>query len=68
MKPQPEHITMMIRRRRFAYERHVLKLTDLKNVQDDLHQERMFENRLLLESSSKGSTFGSEFASDDWGT
>ena len=59
---------MMNRRRRFAYERHAVKLSELKNVQGDLEQARVFENRLLLESMSKGTSFENEFASDEWGT
>lgn len=67
MKPQPEHITMMIRRRRMAYERHQAKFVELGNTSEDLEFERAFENKLFLEGMSKGLTVQTEFVSNDWG-
>lgn len=67
MKPQPEHITMMIHRRRGAYERQATKLAELRSAQDDFEKERAFENRLILEGMGKGVGFENEFIREEWG-
>lgn len=66
LKPQPEHISMMIRQRRLAYDRSNTKINDLELLAEDLKSEANFEDGLVQEAAEKGFKLDSVFASGDW--
>ncbi|KAG8951688.1 hypothetical protein FRC04_005709 [Tulasnella sp. 424] len=64
MKPQPIHVSMMIRRRRDARQRRLDRSEGYKEWKDYLSDERDFEERLFKQS--KGSPPDVEFRDPSW--
>ena len=69
LKPQPERITMMMKRRIRQREARLAKADDLKESLSDLHRERMFEGRLFnMNAGREGEVFEPVFrSSSKWG-
>lgn len=66
MRPQPEHITMMIAKRRRAHDRRVMRLAALNEQIELLISESKFEEGLaeLTNNKFKPELFGEEVLND----
>jgi hypothetical protein len=67
MRPQPAHISMIIRKRRIARVRRIDKWKLLSEWRRDLQIEKKFESLVALEARKEGVELEQVFRNDDWG-